>query len=49
MEMPGLRITIEQASRLWGVDTKTCRHLMDALVTEGFLVQTVSGAFRRTT
>ena len=31
-EMPGLSLTIEQASRLWGCDLGTCERLIDVLV-----------------
>lgn len=31
-EMPGLSLTIDQASRLWGCDAATCRRVADTLV-----------------
>lgn len=31
-EMPGLALTIRQASRLWGCDVATCRKVIEALV-----------------
>ena len=31
-EMPGLALTIEQASRLWGCDAGTCQRIADVLV-----------------
>src|SRR4029450_9569767 len=36
-EMPGLTLTIAQASRLWRFDPGLCQHLLDRLVAEGFL------------
>jgi hypothetical protein len=44
-EMPGLRLTLAQACRLWQVDTATCHTVLAALITEGFLTRTVDGAF----
>ena len=31
-EMPGLRLTIPQASRLWGLDPAACQRIVDTLV-----------------
>ena len=36
-EMPGLRLTVAQASRLWNTDTETSVALRDALVELRFL------------
>jgi hypothetical protein len=36
-EMPGLRLTVEQASRLWNTDAATSVALLDALVELRFL------------
>jgi hypothetical protein len=44
-EMPGLRLTLAQACRLWQVDAATCELLLDALLTERFLTRTADGAF----
>jgi hypothetical protein len=44
-EMPGLRITLAQACRLWQLDVSTCELLLDRLVREGFLHQTNSGFY----
>lgn len=46
-EMPGLRLTLEQAGRLWGVDAESCRALLRALVDANFLSRTKDGAFVR--
>ena len=44
-EMPGLRLTFEQACRLWQVDVSTCEKLLDHLVREGCLCKTDSGFY----
>jgi hypothetical protein len=44
-EMPGLRLTVAQASRLWQLDALTCTAVVEALVAHGFLVRTRDGAF----
>ena len=44
-EMPGLRLTLEQACRLWQLGLDDCVRVLDALVTEGFLSRTIDGAF----
>ena len=42
-EMPGLRVTLAQAYRLWQVDVSTYEMLFEYLVRVGFLCQTDSG------
>ena len=37
LEMPGQRLTIAQASRLWGLEERSCATLLDGLVGSGFL------------
>ena len=44
-EMPGLRLTLHEARRLWGLDTKTCSAALTALLASGFLSSTRDGAF----
>jgi hypothetical protein len=41
-EMPGLRVTLAQACRLWQVDVFTCEMLLEYLVRVGFLCKTES-------
>lgn len=48
-EMPGLRVTHEQAQRLWGLDAATCRQVLDCLVDVKFLTLTPSGQYTRLT
>ncbi len=43
--MPGLKLTREQACRLWAVDQDTCDRAISALVEEGFLHNTGTGKF----
>jgi len=47
-EMPGLRLTLTQAARLWSLDRSTCAALLDVLVSREFLAQTVDGSYVRT-
>jgi hypothetical protein len=47
LEMPGLRLTCEQAQRLWGIDRETCRGLLDELVASRFLGLTRDGQYTR--
>ena len=42
-EMPGLRLTPAQATRLWGLEGETCRVVIDALVAAAFLRWTPAG------
>jgi len=44
-EMPGLRLTLAQACRLWQVDRTTCESVLERLVAERLLVQTRDGAY----
>jgi hypothetical protein len=44
-EMPGLRLTLLQARRLWGVDIMTCSAALTTLEASGFLSSTRDGAF----
>jgi len=43
--MPGLQLTVSEASRLWQVDMPTCERLLEQLVREGFLYKTDNGAY----
>jgi hypothetical protein len=44
LEMPGLRLTPEQAGRLWGLERDMCRAVIDQLVASAFLCWTRAGA-----
>jgi hypothetical protein len=47
LEMPGLRLTVAQATRLWNIDALVCEALLESLVDARFLVRSVSGAYLR--
>ncbi len=47
-EMPGLRLTPAQATRLWGLERDACHRVIDALIDSSFLRWTPSGAVIRT-
>jgi hypothetical protein len=47
LEMPGLRLTVEQARRLWRLDETACDAVLGALVDARFLARTRDGAFIR--
>jgi hypothetical protein len=47
LEMPGLRLTIAQAQRLWGLDRAVCDALLGTLVEAKFLFRTRDGSFVR--
>ena len=46
-EMPGLRLTPAQATRLWGLERETARTVIDSLVAAAFLRWTPAGAVTR--
>ena len=46
LEMPGLRLTAPQASRLIGLDRDKTQPLLEALVDRGFLRRTPTGFIR---
>jgi len=45
LEMPGLKLTSTQASRLWALDSETCQRLLDALVDARFLKSSRDGSY----
>ena len=49
MEMPGLRLTCQQAQRLWGLDAATCLAVLEFLVERRFLQRTDRGMYARLT
>jgi hypothetical protein len=48
-EMPGLRLTVSQACRLWHVDVLTCEMLFEQLVGDGISPQNRKGRLYRAT
>ena len=49
LEMPGMRLTRQQAQRLWGLDELTCSQSLEYLVEAGFLVRTGVDTYGRVT
>lgn len=47
MEMPGMSLTLAQASRLWSLEQELCRKLLTSLVESRFLVRTRQDLFVR--
>ena len=47
LEMPGLRLTSDEACRLWRLDRPTCQRILDRLARSGFLSRTRRGAYLR--
>lgn len=45
--LPGLRLTLPQAQRLWGLDLHTCTEILTQLVESRFLARTRDGSFVR--
>jgi hypothetical protein len=45
IEMPGLKLTMAQACRLWHTDEDAVHAALEALIAEGFVTRTASGAF----
>jgi hypothetical protein len=48
LEMPGLELTMAQATRLWNLGADDCRHVLDSLVDAGFLRWTPRRTVMRT-
>ncbi len=49
LEMPGLKLTVSQAQRLWGLDRSTCEAVIEQLTESQFLRRTRDGSVVRTT
>jgi hypothetical protein len=49
LEMPGLRLTLGQAARVFGDEPLTVKRLLGELAREGFLVRDRRGMYRRAT
>lgn len=46
-EMPGMRLTEDQAMRLWSLDRATCHDVLSSLVDADFLAVDAIGRYRR--
>ena len=49
LEMPGLRLTAVEASRLWDLDRQTSEEILNVLTEAGFLFRNREGAYVRAT
>ena len=49
LEMPGMRLTIQQVERLFGIERILCQTVLDSLVDEKFLCVTPAGLYGRLT
>lgn len=47
MEMPGLKLTLPQAARLFGVNTHESQRLLSELTEDGFLRRDQNGSYLR--
>ena len=47
LEMPGLQLTVAQASKLWHFDSALCTAVLSQLVEQRFLVETRNHSFAR--
>jgi hypothetical protein len=47
LEMPGLKLTVAQAARLWSFDSALCTAVLSTLVERRFLVRTRNESFAR--
>ena len=45
LEMPGLKLTVPQAARLWHLDQPSIEQLLNVLVADGLLRRTAAGAY----
>ena len=46
-EMPGMRLTVDQAMRLWTLGRDECSRVLDSLVAARFLMQDRNGRYVR--
>jgi hypothetical protein len=47
-EMPGLRLTVPQAARLWALDLAICENALERLAESRYLRRTADGAYTLT-
>ncbi len=47
LEVPGLRLTLREAERFWGLDSHRCKSLLEALVAASFLTRSAEGKYMR--
>jgi hypothetical protein len=49
LEMPGMKLTMQQVQRLCGIESSLCQAVLDALVEERFLSVKPDGSYGRLT
>ena len=49
LEMPGMRLTIQQMQRLFGIEQTPCQAVLDSLVEARFLCMKPGGSYARQT
>jgi hypothetical protein len=49
LEMPGLRLKLAQAQRLWGLERRLCERVLEALIDTKFLRISPDGTYARIT
>jgi len=47
-EAPGLKVTVREAARFWGLDEETCGQVLARLLDVGFLARSGDGRYRQT-
>lgn len=47
VEMPGLKLTVNQAARLWGLDRAACEAVIESLTASAFIRRTPCGSIVR--
>jgi len=47
LEMPGLRLSLDQATRLWALDRDACGTVLEALVQANFLKRDRDGQYTK--
>lgn len=48
-DAPGLRMTLSEAARFWGLDLATCERVLSDLLAAGFLTRGDDQRYRQTT
>ena len=48
-EAPGLRVSVREAARFWGLDETTCGQVLDKLLAVGFLTRGGDGRYGQST
>jgi hypothetical protein len=46
-EMPGMRLTVDQAMRLWDLDRQACEQVFRSLVASHYLEMDAKGRYRK--